>query len=101
MAQQRTQYANSILPTYRPVDAAKVLKSRIVSAEQLNSEVAEWFKERARIEQTYAEELERLSRRNFSSLQNSGLFEAVWMTILSSTRDNSKAASSFAHKIHH
>ncbi|KAF5093411.1 hypothetical protein D0Z00_004074 [Geotrichum galactomycetum] len=101
MAQQRTQYANSILPAYRPVDAAKVLKSRIVSAEHLNSEVADWFKERARIEQIYAEELERLSHQTFSGLQKSGLFEAVWMSILSSTRDNSKAASSFAHKIHH
>lgn len=101
MAQQRTQYTNSILPNYRPVDAAKVLKSRIVAAEHLNSEVAEWFRERARIEQTYAEELERLSRKTFSGLQNSGLFEAIWTSILSSTRDNSKAANSFSHKIHH
>lgn len=100
MAQQRTQYSNAILQTYKPVDAAKVLKSRISSAEILNIEIADWFKERARIEQNYAAELERHGKKNIAELSKSGLFEGVWLQVLSSTRENAKAASSFATKIH-
>lgn len=101
MAQQRTQYANAILPTYRPADAARVIKSRISSVETLNEEISEWFRERARIEETYAAELDKLTRKTIPEIQRAGLFEAVWLGVVRSTKDSAKASGSFASKIHH
>lgn len=97
---QRTQYANAILPTYRPTDASVVVKSRLASAEHLNGEVADWFRERARIEETYASELDKLTRKGIPELQRSGLFEATWTSLLRSTHESANASNSFAHKIH-
>lgn len=98
---QRTQYANAILPTYRPSDVHEVIKARLASGEHLNSGVADWFRERARIEGTYAAELDKLTRKVIPELHRSGLFEATWTTIIRSTHETADASNAFAHKIQH
>lgn len=98
---QRTQYANAILPAYRPSDVPSIVKTRVGSGEHLNTEVADWFRERARIEAAYAAELEKLTRKAVPELQRSGLFEAIWLAVVRSTGEVADASNSLAHKIQH
>lgn len=98
---QRTQYANAILPAYRPSDVSSIVKTRAGSAEHLTTEVADWFRERARIEAAYAAELEKLTRKAVPELQRSGLFEAIWLAVVRSTGEVADASNSLAHKLQH
>lgn len=101
---QRTQYANAILPTYQPTDASTVVRSRLASAEHLNTEVADWFRERARIEEHYAHELDKLTRSTskvIPELMRSGLFEATWHSLSRSVQESANASNALAQKIKH
>lgn len=96
---QNNEYANAILSTYKPSDSSTIIKHRLNSAEVLNEEISEWFRERAKIEDSYANALERLSERKLSQIPHSGIFEGVWNSLIKQTRETSKASSGLSHKI--
>lgn len=74
-----------------------MLRTRLTSAETLNTDVANWLRDRARIETSYAAELEKLGNRQVPNLSES--LSVVWDSLLQSTRDISNASSTLASKI--
>ena len=95
---QKAQYAHAFLPAYRPSDVSSILRGRLGSAEVLNSDIADWFHERARIEELYSAELEKLSQRSVHLLEN-GSLENVWKDLEKSTRESSRGSQVFATRI--
>lgn len=95
---QRTQYSSAILPGYRPVDASNVLRSRLSAAEPLNASIADWFAERARVEEAYADKLEKLANKAIASELSTPL-QSAWESVLQSTRDSAHASSVFVGRL--
>lgn len=98
---QRQLYSSAILSNYRPADASGVLRNRLSNAEKLNTEIVEWFQDRARIEEHYAGELQKLANRAGVPEQlAASQLEPTWASIVKSTRDSAEASMGFANKIH-
>lgn len=94
----KTEYSNTILSSVSPAQAADLVRERMANAQHLNDSVAEWVRERARIEETYAAELEKLSKKG-PSAKELGEFSTTWETVLTSIKQNAQASSKFAHKL--
>lgn len=99
------QYSNfsSVLlsgPQSQPSHSSRLIKQRLESAEQLNEEVSDWLKERARIEEDYAFSLERLAKKKLPEISKSGIFEGVWQSLANHTLETSTASLVFSHKIY-
>ena len=95
----RTEYATAMLSNVPPLQASLVLEDRLVTARNLNEQIAEWIKDRARIEEDYANELGRLSTRVISDLRTLGMFSPVWRQIVSSAESDSVSSSILAQKL--
>lgn len=94
----KTEYSNTILSSVSPAQAADIVRERMANAQNLNDSVAEWVRERARIEETYAAELEKLSKKG-PSAKELGEFSTTWETVLTSIKQNAQGSSKFAHKL--
>ena len=58
----KTQYAEALLPL-PPLQVVDVLRIRMKSAKSANDEIADFFRERAMIEESYVRSLQKLCRR--------------------------------------
>ena len=58
----KTEYAEALLPL-PPLHVVETLRSRMRQARAVNEEIAEFFRERVVIEETYIKSLQKLHRR--------------------------------------
>ena len=58
----KTDYAEALLPQ-PPLHVVEVLRSRMRQVKAVNDEIADFFRERITIEETYVRSLQRLHRR--------------------------------------
>lgn len=76
------------------------MKNRLNGAKILNDEVAEWLKERIRVEELYANELNKLSKRGLgSSSSNLGTLAEAWTEIVNGLHENSRASEAYARRL--
>lgn len=74
----KSEYIRTFL-TERPKDGIDFSQARLVSALKLNDELAEYFKDRAHIEDTYAKSIAKLSKKHYISNKSAlGTFLPIW-----------------------
>ncbi|OLL22803.1 Cytoskeletal protein syp1 [Neolecta irregularis DAH-3] len=110
----RSEYPNAFLANLTPIAATSQLRDRLKRARALNEELASWFKERqvqsslitwidpfsAAIEETYARNLQKLSRKTVVTEHSAlGEFNAIWQRILETTIELGASHSTFASKL--
>jgi hypothetical protein len=96
----RTEYGDAILPACTPERAVDIMRHRLNQAKLANDEIADWIKERTKIEDNYAQELDKLGRRPpISNEAGLGTFTATWNDIIKSARENAKTSMDFARKV--
>ncbi|CAN6674642.1 hypothetical protein TRVA0_059S00386 [Trichomonascus vanleenenianus] len=100
MTESKELYTNAILSSVPPVAAADIVRDRLNRAKALNEEIADWARERARIENNYAAELEKLSRRATPSSGLLGSLSPTWTLVVASVEQSASSAKVFSHKLH-
>lgn len=93
-------YSESILANNAPVKAVDIMRNRLNGAKLLNDDIADWLRERVRIEEHYANELNKLSKKGLgTSSANLGTLAEAWNEIVHGLRENSKASESYARRL--
>jgi len=96
---QRTKYADVFL-TERPKDGIEVVHTRLKKAQTLNNEIAEYFKERAHLEDQYAKSLSKLSKKPFLNDKTSlGTFMPIWEMLFQEAEEVAKLHQTMATRI--
>lgn len=73
-----SQYVDTFIAE-RPTDGIGFSQARLASAIKLNEELAEYFRDRAQIEDTYAKSIAKLSKRHYISNKSAlGTFLPLW-----------------------
>ncbi|KAG9307802.1 hypothetical protein G9A89_023367 [Geosiphon pyriformis] len=84
----------------RPKEAFDAIQTRLRKAKTLNEELAEYFRERASVEDNYVKSLQKLTRKNFLSEKSSlGAFSAIWEPLFQELAEISNTHSLFVSKI--
>ncbi|KAK9720202.1 hypothetical protein K7432_004293 [Basidiobolus ranarum] len=84
----------------RPKESFDLLSNRLKKAKVLNEEVADFFKERALIEETYSKALLKLVNKKFVSDKTTlGTLGAVWGQIVHEVQETSNLHTDFGKKI--
>ncbi|TPX47889.1 hypothetical protein SeLEV6574_g02396 [Synchytrium endobioticum] len=82
----------------KPRESVEILLKRLRKGRAIEEEVAEYFRERAQIEERYADELRRLSKKQpTTDKEHFGTFAPVWEQVLLATAEVATLHSSLAH----
>lgn len=92
-------YANAILAKFAPEQAASVLQERLARAKAAHDAISDWLRERARIEEHYSNELDKLSQRMPIPDSELGTFATPWNDVTRTVRETSRGAKSFVRKL--
>uniref|UniRef100_A0A060TC19 ARAD1D36344p n=1 Tax=Blastobotrys adeninivorans TaxID=409370 RepID=A0A060TC19_BLAAD len=100
MSEPRTEYSNTLLSSLSPPQVVESVKRRMNAAAALNDDVADWIRERARIEHVYATELQRLAKRGLSGKgYTMGALDPVWTSVSQNLTDHAEARKGYARKL--
>ncbi|KAI9685314.1 MAG: hypothetical protein M1822_004687 [Bathelium mastoideum] len=90
----------AMLENLQPAQAVDVLNDRVKHVGRLNTEIADWLKERRRVEEAYAQGLKRLSRLTPPSESSDlGIFSGPWQRIVGATETLSDSHQTLAQRI--
>ncbi|KAI9710545.1 MAG: hypothetical protein M1820_002681 [Bogoriella megaspora] len=99
MELSRSEYP-AILENLQPSQAVDTLNTRVKHVSRLNTEIADWLKERRRVEEAYAHGLKRLSRLTPPDESSElGVFTGPWQGIISATETLSESHATLAQRI--
>ncbi|PWW74577.1 hypothetical protein C7212DRAFT_298575 [Tuber magnatum] len=99
MELSRSEYPG-IVGSVQPTPAVKILKDRLHRVQILNTEIADWLQERRRVEELYAQGLNKLAKRTLSGDGSDlGVFQGPWTRIVQSTHSVASSHQEFAQKI--
>ncbi|ORZ15182.1 hypothetical protein BCR42DRAFT_416576 [Absidia repens] len=94
-----TPYINAF-STERPKDSIDLMQTRLRSALKLNDELAEYFRERALVEDLYAKNLAKLNKKSFITDKLAlGTMLPAWERIQNELLDTSNIHATFATKM--
>ncbi|CAO3593208.1 unnamed protein product [Absidia cylindrospora] len=94
-----TPYINAF-STERPKDSIDLMQTRLRSALKLNDELAEYFRERALVEDLYAKNLAKLNKKPFITDKSAlGTMLPAWERIQNELLDTSNIHATFATKM--
>ncbi|KAK2768203.1 hypothetical protein FQN54_000055 [Arachnomyces sp. PD_36] len=90
----------ALLASLQPNHAATVLNDRINVINKVNSDIAEWLRERRRVEDQYVASLRKLAKRPMQDHGAAlGVFQIPWKRIVSSTESLAESHETFSSKI--
>ncbi|KAL9071243.1 MAG: hypothetical protein Q9157_005527 [Trypethelium eluteriae] len=99
MELSRQEYP-AMLENLQPAQAVDTLNDRVKHVGRLNLEIADWLKERRRVEEAYASGLRRLSRLTPPGESSDlGIFAGPWQRIVSATETLSDSHQTLAQRI--
>ncbi|KAG0643859.1 hypothetical protein HOY80DRAFT_879540 [Tuber brumale] len=99
MELSRSEYPG-IVGSVHPTPAVKILRDRLHRVQILNTEIADWLQERRRVEELYAQGLNKLAKRTLSGDGSDlGVFQGPWTRIVQSTHSVASSHQEFAQKI--
>ncbi|CAZ83113.1 unnamed protein product [Tuber melanosporum] len=99
MELSRSEYPG-IVGSVHPTPAVKILRDRLHRVQVLNTEIADWLQERRRVEELYAQGLNKLAKRTLSGDRSDlGVFQGPWTRIVQSTHSVASSHQEFAQKI--
>ncbi|BFZ63262.1 hypothetical protein YB2330_004383 [Saitoella coloradoensis] len=99
MSEGNALYADAFLTNVPPASATALLRDRLRKASAVNDEVAEWFRERAMIEETYAKSLSKLAAKPLPNIDALGVFGSAWVQVAGAAEGNAKAHHRLARKL--
>ncbi|KAI8099072.1 uncharacterized protein BX664DRAFT_381684 [Halteromyces radiatus] len=89
-----------VFSTERPKDGIELMQTRLRSALKLNDELADYFKERAIVEDLYAKNLSKLNKKLFITDKSAlGIMLPAWERIQNELHDTAIIHSTFATKM--
>ncbi|KAI8583132.1 hypothetical protein K450DRAFT_224366 [Umbelopsis ramanniana AG] len=98
-AREHRQFAETFL-TEKPKDGIDIVQQRLRKSQKLNEELAEYFKERALIEDQYAKSLVKLSKKIFISDKSAlGTMLPLWSKLSDEITEVSSIHGQLAHRI--
>ncbi|KAI8981401.1 Muniscin C-terminal mu homology domain-containing protein [Pilobolus umbonatus] len=96
---ERNSYIGTFI-TDKPSHALKTVNHRLQTAIKVNDELAEYFRERAQIEDVYAKSMSRLSKKQYILDKDTlGQFSPTWDTIHNELSSLAAIHSEYAHQI--
>ncbi|KAI5845733.1 Muniscin C-terminal mu homology domain-containing protein [Morchella snyderi] len=99
MELSRSEYPG-IVSSVHPTPAVKILRDRLQRVQTLNLEIADWLQERRRVEEAYAQGLNKLAKRTIQGDGSDlGVFQGPWTRIASSTTALATSHQEFAQRI--
>ncbi|KAK5008823.1 hypothetical protein LTR60_005347, partial [Cryomyces antarcticus] len=99
MDMSRSEYP-AMLATLQPSQAVNALNDRVKVVGKLNTDIADWLQERRRLEEQYAQALNKLARRQLpNEATELGVFSNPWQKIVSSTESLAESHHLLAQKI--
>ncbi|KAI9745804.1 MAG: hypothetical protein M1818_000485 [Claussenomyces sp. TS43310] len=91
----------AMLASLQPSQAASVLNDRVKRIGKVNTDIANWLEERRKIEERYAQDLQKLVSKQGPDIYGSelGIFAAPWQRIVDSTSTVAQSHLKFAKGI--